>query len=66
MNTYKSRHDKYWSQLKELSDKDDINSILGFFKLYLEYLQSSGVISPSRQILYKMISKLILYLSVNT
>ncbi len=42
---------EYWHRLKLLAND---NNIPGFFTLYCKYLEWRNIISPNRQILYKM------------
>jgi hypothetical protein len=56
MSSNESQHNKYWSELKKLSDQENV---IEFLKLYCKYLEASNIISPSRGILYKMIQKTI-------
>lgn len=40
-----------WGRLKELAEKDDV---IGFYKLYIEYLEKTPIISDRRKAIYKM------------
>lgn len=45
-----------WQQLKKLSQE---NKLLEFYKLYLDYLTKSGILSESRMTLYDVTLKTI-------
>jgi hypothetical protein len=42
---------QWWTELRELADKKDIQ---GFYSKYAQYLEWNNVISPQRELLYKM------------
>ena len=46
-----AKEKEYWTKLKQLADE---NNVLGFYKLYSEYLEWNSIISPSRKAIYRM------------
>ena len=48
--SYTAIHRNYWSKLKILAKNKQYSE---FFELYAEYLEKSGILSESREILYQ-------------
>jgi hypothetical protein len=55
MSDYETYHRETWERLRVLFDADDM---VGFFRLYAEYLKRSNVVSEPRALLHEMATRM--------